>query len=150
MSTSSLNPENINLPDRQLGKGHGTDALGPSDLSDTGSDVRGGDGLAQQIDIGLNTGTTSDIEESTAGHTAGPDVGDANLDSDSDSGGTGERATAGRDTAVSSGRDIDADHIVNLNDDGETDIGEDNDAHPAGYRPSPTRSKKESGQRSNR
>jgi hypothetical protein len=51
---------------------------------------------------------------------------------------------------VSSGQDIDADHIVNLNDGGETDIGEDNDADPTGYQPSLTRSKKESGQRSNR
>ena len=45
---------------------------------------------------------------------AGPDVGDANLDSDSDSSGTGERATAGRDTMVRDGADIDVDHIETM------------------------------------
>ncbi|MES2536634.1 MAG: hypothetical protein V4632_12260 [Pseudomonadota bacterium] len=110
---STLDPESTSLPDRQLGKGHGTDALGPSDSSDTGSDVHGGFGLAQQVgkDLHLGTGTTSDPEESTAGYTEGPDIGDANLDSDTDSSGTGERATADRDTVVSDGQDIDTDHI---------------------------------------
>jgi hypothetical protein len=108
---SSLNPENIDEPDRQLGIGHGTDALGPSDTSDSGSDVRGGPGLSHQIDLPLDRGTTSDPEESTAGYTAGPDVGDANLDSDSDSMGTGEHATASRDTVVRDGQDIDTDHV---------------------------------------
>lgn len=57
------------------------------------------------------SGSTSDLEESTAHRMAGPDVGDANLDSDSDSSGTGERATAGRDTVVEGGADIDTDQI---------------------------------------
>jgi hypothetical protein len=113
LQPSTLDPDNINLPDRQLGSGHGTDALGPSDTSDSGSDVHGSAGLAEQIgkDLHLGTGTTSDPEESSAGHTDGPDIGDANLDSDTDSTGTGERATAGRDTVVSDGQDIDTDHI---------------------------------------
>jgi hypothetical protein len=117
LQPSTLDLDNINLPDRQLGKGHGTDALGPSDTSDSGSDVHGGFGLAQQVgkDLHLGTGTTSDPEESTAGYTEGPDVGDANLDSDSDSTGTGERATADRDTVVSDGQDIDTDHIEWIN-----------------------------------
>jgi hypothetical protein len=43
MSQSTLDPDNLPAtPDRNLGKGHGTDALGPSDRSDTGSDVQGG------------------------------------------------------------------------------------------------------------
>jgi hypothetical protein len=89
---STLNPENIMESDRQLGQGHGTDALGPSDLSDTGSDIHGAPGLSHQVYIeGLSTGTTSDPEDSTAGYTDGPDIGDANLDSDSDSSGTGEQ-----------------------------------------------------------
>jgi hypothetical protein len=38
--SSTLDPDNFpESPDRSLGKGHGTDALGPSDISDTGSDV---------------------------------------------------------------------------------------------------------------
>ncbi|MDB5761088.1 MAG: hypothetical protein JWQ21_83 [Herminiimonas sp.] len=147
MATSSLDPANINQPDRQLGKGHGTGALGPSDLSDTGSDVTGGDGFAQQIDLGLDRGTTSDPEESTAGHTAGPDVGDANLDSDTDSAGTGERATAGRDTIVSAGQDIDADHFEQINGDIDIDPDQDDDTDSARHQPSPDRSKKNTEQR---
>jgi hypothetical protein len=118
---STLDPDNFpESPDRSLGKGHGTDALGPSDTSDTGSDVAGGPGLAIGLDkddiIDLEGGTTSDLEQSQAGGQAGPDVGDANLDSDSDSGGTGERAAAGRDTVARDGGDIDADHIETMPD----------------------------------
>jgi hypothetical protein len=114
--TSTLDPDNFpEAPDRSLGKGHGIDALGPSDLSDTGSDVVGGPGFAIDLDddqiLNLDTGTTSDNEASHAGNTAGPDVGDADFSGDSDSGGTGERATAGRDTVVKDGADIDTDHI---------------------------------------
>lgn len=109
---STLDPDNFpDPPDRTLGIGHGTGALGPSDSSDSGSDVVGASGLAGEEGLDLDTGTTSDLEASTAGGTAGPDVGDANLDSDSDSGGTGERAAAGRDTVVRDGADIDVDHI---------------------------------------
>lgn len=109
--SSTLDPDNTPESDRQLGIGHGIGALGPSDISDSGSDVVGGPGLSHQVDLGLDRGTTSDPEESTAGFTAGPDVGDPNLDSDSDSGGTGERAAAGRDTIVPEGADRDADRI---------------------------------------
>ncbi len=148
MASSSLDPENLNRPDRQLGKGHGTDALGPSDTSDSGSDVVGGDGLAGQDDvIRLDTGTTSDPEESTAHHTAGPDVGDANLDSDSSSTGSGERATAGRDSIVSAGQDIDVDRVEQISSDEELDIGVDDDSDPTGYQPSLERSKKSAGRR---
>ncbi len=84
MSTSTLTPENFPLGrDRSLGKGHGTAALGPSDSSDSGSDV-------------VN---------------AGPDIGDTDLDSDSDRFGTGERAAADRDTAPTEGADIGVDHV---------------------------------------
>lgn len=109
--TSTLNPENIQRPDRELSKGHGTGALGPSDTSDTGSDVQGGIGLDNQEEFILDSGTTSDPDRRMSAHSAGPDVGDANLDSDSDATGTGERATAGRDTLYSPGRDIDTDRI---------------------------------------
>lgn len=118
MTAGPLHPDNLNSGrDRQLGRGHGIDALGPSDSSDTGSDVVGNVGLAGQVDgFGIDR-ETSELEENTARGTAGPDVGDANLDSDSDSSGTGEAATAGRDTVAEAGADIDTDHIETLPED---------------------------------
>ena len=109
--SSTLDPDNFpESPDRSLGKGHGIDALGPSDISDSGSDVVGGPGFATNLDddqlLHLDEGTTSDLEASHAGDTAGPDVGDANFSSDSDMGGTGERASAGRDTVVYTSRQL--------------------------------------------
>lgn len=119
--SSTLDPDNFpEGPDRSLGKGHGIDALGPSDISDTGSDVVGGPGFADALDpdqiLDFDRGTTSDLEASHADGTAGPDVGDANFSSDSDMGGTGERATAGRDTVSRDGADIDTDQIISLPD----------------------------------
>lgn len=114
MATSSLDPDILPIGhDRSLGRGHGTGALGPSDSSDSGSDLQGAPGLAQ-AEAGLLSGTSSDPEDGTAGYTAGPDVGDADLDSDSDSGGTGERAAAGRDAVTPDGADIDVDHIETI------------------------------------
>jgi hypothetical protein len=126
--TSTLDPDNFPRPrDRSLGSGHGTGALGPSDSSDSGSDIMGASGMGQEEDIlDLGSGTTSDLEQSLAHGTAGPDVGDANLDSDTDSGGTGERAAAGRDADIRDGADIGVDHIetipiVEIDDDGFDD-----------------------------
>jgi hypothetical protein len=80
-------------------KGHNTEALGPSDLSDTGSDITGAPGLDDDDALPLAHRTTSDSDRvvKRKRRTAGPDIGDQNLDSDTDSGGTGERAAAGRD-----------------------------------------------------
>ena len=119
--SSTLDPDNFpESPDRSLGKGHGTDALGPSDISDTGSDVVGGPGFSTNLDddqvLHLDEGTTSDLEQSHAGDTAGPDVGDADFSGDSDMGGTGERAAAGRDTVARDGADIDTDRIESIPD----------------------------------
>ena len=116
---STLDPDNFpESPDRVVGRGHGTGALGPSDSSDSGSDIAGGGGLGLDLErteaLDLGEGTTSDLDTSSAGGSAGPDVGDANLDSDSDSGGTGERAAAGRDTVAPDGADIDVDHIETM------------------------------------
>jgi hypothetical protein len=120
MASSTLDPGILtSRRDRVIGKGHGTGALGPSDSSDSGSDLLGGPGLAQQLDLGLKTGTTSDPEQSAAGNTAGPDVGDADLDSDSDSGGTGERAAAARDAVFPDGIDVDTDHVETIPNDEE-------------------------------
>jgi hypothetical protein len=88
---STLDPDNFpDPPDRTLGVGHGTGALGPSDTSDSGSDLVGASASAK--------------------------IGDADLDSDSDAGGTGERASAGRDSEVRDGADIDVDHIETIPD----------------------------------
>ena len=115
MAAGPLHPDNLTPgPDRRVPPGHGIDMLGPSDTSDSGSDLKGAPGLAQQIDgFGLDK-NPMDLEESLANYTAGPDVGDANMDSDSDSGGTGERAAAARDTVAPDGADILPDHIENI------------------------------------
>ena len=118
---STLDPDNFpEAPDRNLGKGHGVDALGPSDISDTGSDVVGGPGFAANLDdeqkLPLDTGTNSDNEASYAHDSAGADVGDPNFESDSDYGGTGERAAAGRDVVGRDGQDIGTDHIESIPD----------------------------------
>jgi hypothetical protein len=128
MAGSTLDPDNFNLPDRQLGKGHGTGALGPSDTSDSGSDLQGGDGLSQDVGMDLDSGNTSAPEGRARGRGAGPDVGDANLDSDSDSSGTGETAAAGRDTLFADGDDIDIDSLEDISaDDVESLDGDDTD-----------------------
>jgi hypothetical protein len=90
-STRTLSPDNFPAGrDRSVNKGHGTAALGPSDSSDSGSDVAN----------------------------VGPELGDANLDSDTDRNGTGERGSADLDT-VTEGADIAADSIEEI--DGDED-----------------------------
>jgi hypothetical protein len=91
---STLNPGGEARPNTT--RGHGTRALGPSDSSDTGSDVVGGPGLGDLDPLDLDRGTTSDPDRAGS---AGADLGDANLDSDSDRSGTGENSAAGRDPA---------------------------------------------------
>ncbi|WP_420474402.1 hypothetical protein [Noviherbaspirillum sp. ST9] len=115
MATSTLDPDNIPEPDRQLGKGHGTDALGPSDISDSGSDVQGGTRWIEEGDIGLDKGTTED-----------PDSGrrHARTDSDTDSLGTGERSTAGLDSDIEAGSDIDVDRIDQIDASDDMDLDE--------------------------
>jgi hypothetical protein len=97
MARSTLNRTGESKPG--VGKGHGTESLGPSDSSDSGSDITGNRGLNHDGGLPLARGTTSDPDEDGRGATAGPDIGDADLDSDSDRYGTGERAAAGRDSA---------------------------------------------------
>lgn len=106
MADSTLDPERERPAPKR--KGHGTEALGPSGSSDSGSDLQG-PGLAADAGLNFDTGTTSDIERSAG---AGHDVGDANLDSDTDEVGTGELSTAGRDDDVGEARDIAPDRII--------------------------------------
>jgi hypothetical protein len=57
MAASPLHPDNIPAgPDRSLGRGHGIDALGPSDSSDSGSDMQGAPGTTPESDTD-STGT---------------------------------------------------------------------------------------------
>jgi hypothetical protein len=80
-------------------KGHGTAELGPTDSTDSGSDVRGGPGFQREERLGLTPEPPSDGEVEGVVEGAGPDLGHRDLDSDTDHVGTGERAAAGRDTA---------------------------------------------------
>lgn len=98
MARSTLNRTGESKPD--VLKGHGTGALGPSDSSDSGSDVVGNRGLDHDDGLPFARGTTSDPDQDGAGATAGPDLGDADLDSDSDRSGTGERGAVGRDSST--------------------------------------------------
>lgn len=111
MAGSTLDPDNMPEKDRQLGKGHGTHALGPSDSSDSGSDVQDGMRWTNEADLGLDKGTLIDPDSASADRSAGPDIGDAWLDSDTDAAGTGEARTAGRDPAIESGQDVGTDRI---------------------------------------
>ena len=79
--------------DRIVHRGHGTEALGPSDSSDSGSDVQG--------------------------FGADRRLGDAGLDSDSDRFGTGERGGATPDTEFEGPADIAPDEVRPLPDEGD-------------------------------
>lgn len=98
-------------PAPRVPSGRSTDVLGPSDTSDSGSDVTGAVGAVDTDDIGLDGGTNDDVRRAPG---AGADLGDANLDADSDAGGTGERAEAGRDTLRREAPDIMTDQVVNI------------------------------------
>jgi hypothetical protein len=121
MADSTLDPDNIPEPDRKLGRGKGTSALGPGDISDSGSDVQGGLRRTGEVDLGLDTGTNEDPDSVSSDPSAGPDIGDAMLDSDTDAMGTGERATAGRDHELA-GSDIDIDRIEDITPDDNPDL----------------------------
>lgn len=92
-------------------KGTSTEALGPSDLSDSGSDITGAVGAVDTDREGFDGGTNDDVRRAPG---AGADIGDANLDADSDSGGSGERAEAGRDTLRREAPDIAPDQVQSL------------------------------------
>lgn len=130
MSNSTLDLDNTTTtPDRVLGRGHGTGALGPSDTSDSGSDVSGASGMARDTGTDMpleENGNTSQLEHGV-GRGAGPDLGDAQLQSDTDSNGTGERGAAGRDFPIPPGGDISPDRLGQVD---EIDNVEDEDKSP--------------------
>ena len=108
MARSTLDRTGEQTP--QTGKGHGTGALGPSNSSDSGSVIVGGPGLRPESEAGRDIDEGSLPVDHGPWTTAGPDVGDAELDGDSDAEGTGERAAAGRDTVRPNG-DIAPDRV---------------------------------------
>lgn len=111
---SPLDPDNVPLrPGRKTLPGHDVRALGPSDSSDTGSDMAG-PGLLDDDVLGLDRGTNEDSE---GGHLndladAGASIGDIGMDDTSDREGTGERMMAGKEQGVRPGSDIGFDRVV--------------------------------------
>src|SRR3982751_3636576 len=96
--SSSLDPENL-VPGANQNplKGHDIKSLGPSDSSDSGSDMAG-PGLVDDAAIDLDTGTNTDIEAGSYNVIDnGTSVGDIGMDDNSDRFGTGEHMTAGKD-----------------------------------------------------
>lgn len=122
MPGSTLDPDNIPDSDRQLGKGHDTGALGPGDISDSGSDVQGGYRAVEDDMLPLDRGTNEDQDSHNV---FGSPV-------DSDSTGTGESSTAGRNADVEAAADIDFDRIDYINPEDDPDYeGPDLDVPPA-------------------
>ncbi|WP_053567733.1 hypothetical protein [Caballeronia cordobensis] len=111
MSGSTLNPPEDDGV--EYGKGHGTGALGPSDSSDSGSDVQG------------EKRYPGDIEDELDAHAIGQSR--AELDSDTDRAGTGEVASADGDNNLQSDADILPDDIE---DDTRGLVDEDADPDP--------------------
>src|SRR5688572_25550323 len=112
-SSSTLDPENFpGGKPRKTQKGHDTRSLGPSDSSDTGSDMAG-PGLVDDDALGLDRGTNQDNESGRYNVAdAGASVGDLGMDDNSDRYGTGEHLTAGKDPDIRVGADHDADRVV--------------------------------------
>jgi hypothetical protein len=120
MSDSTLDPDNLPLGKKQqkTAKGHDTKSLGPSDSSDSGSDMAG-PGLIDDDQLNLDRGTNEDVEAGKASSAdAGPSIGNVNMDSDTDRFGTGEHQTAGKDPRVRPNADVDPDRTV-----GSTEAG---------------------------
>jgi hypothetical protein len=134
MTGSTIDPDAVTPQrDRETGAGHGTRALGPSDTSDSGSDVVGGPGLGVAAEsIGLDRGTNDDenIGQGPGAADAGADLGDLELDSDSDSHGTGERVGAGREQTLRPDGDRSTDRVVGP---AEAGVDDDEDDGNHGY-----------------
>ena len=113
MAGSTLNPDNFPVGKGQRGpKGHDTRSLGPSDTSDSGSDMAG-PGLLDDDVLGLDRGTNEDSEAGRQNvANAGLSVGNPGMDDNSDSAGTGEHATAGKQPNIRPDADLDTDRIV--------------------------------------
>jgi hypothetical protein len=94
---STLNPDD-EQPQVVKQTGHDNASLGPSDSSDSGSDVAGAKRHAFDID--------SDLDNHAL------EAGEAELSSDTDRAGTGERASADGDSTLDENEDIGVDRII--------------------------------------
>ena len=112
MANSTLDGTGDEAP--KVAKGHGTGALGPSDSSDTGSDVQNAGRHGFDVD--------SDLDEHAIEQ--GPDE----LDSDTDRYGTGERASADGDGKLKPNADILPDELDGLADEPAVDPDADPEA----------------------
>jgi hypothetical protein len=110
VSASTLDPDEEGGV--ELGKGHGTGALGPSDSSDSGSDVQG------------EKRYPGDIEDEIDEHALGQSK--VELDSDTDRYGTGEAASSEGDNNFEADSDILPDEV-----EGEARALRDDSADPA-------------------
>ena len=119
MAGSTLDPDNV--PGRRRKKtlkGHDVKSLGPSDTSDSGSDMAG-PGLVGDDAVQLDRGTNQDPEGGTVGKIeAGASVGDREMDDTSDKAGTGEHFTAGKEPRVHANQDRGTDRVVNADEAG--------------------------------
>ena len=93
---STLNPDDEQQPVVKQ-TGHDNASLGPSDSSDSGSDVAGAKRHPFDVDSELDNHAL--------------EAGEAELASDSDRAGTGERAAADGDSTLEENEDIDVDRI---------------------------------------
>ena len=112
--TSTLDPDNFPVggKPRRTPKGHETRALGPSDSSDSGSDMAG-PGLVDDDALNLDRGTNEDTEAGRYNVAdAGASIGDLGMDGNSDRYGTGEHLTAGKEPDIRVNGDLDTDRVV--------------------------------------
>jgi hypothetical protein len=110
---SSLTPDNIpaTRPD-VIPPGHDVRSLGPSDSSDSGSDMAG-PGLIDADMMNLDRGTNEDMDAGKDDIAdSGASVGDLHMDETSDRGGTGTRMSADLEPRGGDAFDIDTDRIV--------------------------------------
>ena len=114
MAGSTLDPDNIPARrGRKTVKGTDVKSLGPSDTSDSGSDMAGPGQVDDDV-LPLDRGTNEDPEGGTVGKIeAGASVGDREMDDNSDAAGTGEHLTAGKEPRGRVNADRDTDRIVN-------------------------------------
>jgi hypothetical protein len=110
---SSLTPDNIPAtPPESIPPGHDVKSLGPSDSSDSGSDMAG-PGLIDADMMNLDRGTNEDMD---AGKDevadSGTSVGDLHMDETSDRAGTGTRMSADLEPRQGDAFDIDTDRVV--------------------------------------
>jgi hypothetical protein len=110
---STLDPDAVAAGRRpKAPKGHDVKSLGPSDTSDSGSDMAG-PGLTDDEALGLDRGTNEDPQAGRKNVAdAGASVGDLGMDELSDKYGTGEHFTAGKEPDFQPDGDRDTDRVV--------------------------------------